>query len=66
MKWLKGDEKEKQVGMEEYLIFLDKVLTDTETCVTNLVVRLLIGIDTVLHGANYLTVKALFPSVEWL
>ena len=38
--------------MEEYLIFLDQVLTDTETCVTNLVVRLLIGIDTVLRGAN--------------
>lgn len=66
MKWLKGDKREKQVGMEEYLIFLDQVLTDTETCVTNLVVRLLIGIDTVLRGANYLAVKALFPSVERL
>ena len=28
MKWLKVAEKEKQVGMEEYLIFLDKILTD--------------------------------------
>lgn len=44
------------MGIEEYLIFLDKVLTDTETCVTDLVVRLLIGIDIVLSGAIYLTV----------